>query len=197
MALAAIMMASCQKETADQNPDQALATSTDLNSTLGSTSADVSNVYDLDARHKPGKGIDFKRIPLDQLAQSIKDYVAANYANATIEFAAKDKAGNFYAIIKLADGSMKILLFDATGNFVKELDKKVPGPKHPKKHLTKVDPSNLLPGIVSYIDANYTGASILKAGSTPGGEFIVIISWHGGHKALLFDATGAFVKELK
>jgi hypothetical protein len=197
MGFYAVMVASCQKETTDSNADQIL-NSTNSGTALIAGAADQSIVMDSRGGHKPGKdSSDCIRIPLDQLPQSIKDYVSTNYTGATMEFALKDKAGNYFTIVKLSDGSFKILQFDANGNFLKELDRKLTKPKNPRSHLMKVDPTTLLPAIISYINTNYAGATILKAGTTPNGDFIVLISENNNHKALLFDANGNFIKELK
>lgn len=196
MTLCVIVMASCQKEeSSDVNLDQAL--SGNLNARTALNNPDENAAYELGRKHKHGRDSACRKFPVEQLAQSILDYVMLNYPDATIELALTDRAGNFFTIIKLPDGTVKILQFDSSGNFVKELDKKVRGPKDPKKRLTKVDPSTLLPSIVSYVDSNYAGATILRAGTTPGGEFIVFIGLNGKHKALLFDANGNFVKELR
>jgi hypothetical protein len=197
MAVYAIVMVSCQKETADQNVDLTNAASTELSSTSGVSSTDASNSLELRGKHKPGRDSSCIRIPVDRLAQAIKDYVATNYSGSTIEFAFTDKSGNFFTAIKLADGTFKLLQFDSAGTFLKELDRKVPGPKNPRKHLTRVDVNTLPTAIITYVDTNYTGANILRAGTTPGGEYIVVIDVNGTHKALLFDANGNFIKELK
>lgn len=195
MALCVMVMASCQKET--ETVDQAIANTPDMNALPAPDPTDDPNTYEMGGKHKPGKGHELKRIPLDQLSQTIKEYVSQNYPDAIIEVALTDKAGNFYTIIKLSDGTVKILQFDANGNFVKELDRKHKGPKDPKKKLTKVDPADLLPAIVSFIETAYSGATIKRAGSTHDGNFIVVLDVNGGHKVLLFDATGNFIKELK
>jgi hypothetical protein len=195
MTLCVIVMASCQKET--ETTEQAIASTLDVNALPASDPTNDPNTYEMGRKHRPGKDQEFTKIPLDQLSQSIKDYVAQNYPDATIEAAMTDKAGFFYTIIKFADGSVKILQFDANGNFVKELDRKHKGPKDPRKKLTNVDPANLLPVITTYIETTYSGAIIKRAGSTPNGDFIVVIDFNGEHKVLLFDATGNFIKELK
>lgn len=195
VAFFAILMASCQKET--EIVDQAISTSLDLNSSDELNTSAESNAYELGRKKKHGKDSSCKRIPLEKLTQSILDYIALNLPTASIEIALRDRAGNFYTILKLEDGTVKILQFDADGNFVKELDKKVCRPKDPRKDLTKLDPTTLLPVIVAYIDSNYSSAVILNAGATPGGEILVIINFNGSRKALLFDANGNFIKELR
>lgn len=195
MAIIVITLTACQKET--ESTEQFDSAVLELNSNVDTELSGNDIAYDPAGRHKHKKDTSCRRIPLDLLSQLIKDYIASNYPGALIEVAFTDRKGNFYTIIKLTDGAVKILQFDSNGNFVKELEKKHRGPKDPRKRLTKVDPSDLLPDIVSYIDLNYPGATLIKAGTTASGEFVVFLNWNGTRKAILFDASGSFIKELK
>jgi len=66
-------------------------------------------------------------LDLSTLAQSIKDYVAANYADTiTITHAVLTKTGEY--IVELSNHTL--LLFDANGAFVKELPWPPKGPHH-------------------------------------------------------------------
>ncbi|HRG68365.1 MAG: hypothetical protein JNL65_12815 [Saprospiraceae bacterium] len=196
LALCAIGMASCQKETdtSDLNSqDQALngITITDLNT------GESTTALELGQRHRPERDSSCRKIPIDSLAPSILDYIAVNYPGATIKRAGSGKAGKIVVIIQLADKSLKMLLFDAGGNFVSELSPK-DHRKHGKgKHLTAVDITTLLSDITNYIDANYAGASVERAGLTDDGKFVIAISFNGKRKLLLFDENGVFIKELK
>ena len=60
---------------------------------------------------------DFEEIKVEDLPQAIKDYMAANYANQTIEGAYWDPAEELY-YIELADDLY--VIFDKDGNFVEE-----------------------------------------------------------------------------
>jgi hypothetical protein len=199
LALCAMMMASCQKETdtVDLSSTQLSASTVTDESAITLNSNEENGIYELGRKHKPLHDTAVKRIPVDQLPQAITDYITANYPDAKTEMAFRDRDGNVYVLLKFRDGSVKMLQFDANGNFVKELDRKPRRPGNHDKRLTKLDPSTLSSTIVSYIDTNYAGATIEKAGTTATGETVVFISLNGDRKALLFDVNGNFVKELK
>jgi len=196
LALCAIGMASCQKETdsADLGSlDQALngIVVTDLNS------GESTTALELGQRNRPDRDSSCRKIPIADLLPAITDYIATNYPGADIKRAGTGRDGNFIVIIQLADKSFKILLFDATGAFVKELNPKGHRKHGPNKHLTPVDITSLLVGITGYIDTNYTGSTIERAGMTPDGKFVIALTFNGKRKLLLFDENGVFVKELK
>ncbi len=196
MALVAIGLASCQKdnELSDlTSSDQALSgiPVTDLNT------GESTNVLELGQRHRPDRDSSCRKVALDTLLPAIKDYVAANYPGATILRAGTGKDGNFVVLIKLADGSLKLVLFNANGDFVKELERKIHRKHGPGKPLTEVDITSLLADITSYIDTNYPGASIQRAGITDDGKFVIAIDFNGKRKLLLFDDAGGFLKELR
>jgi len=196
LALCAIGMASCQKDTDTSdlsNLDQALngITITDLNT------GESTTALELGQRHRPDRDSACRKVPIDSLAPSILEYIAMNYPGASIKRAGSGKAGKIVVIIQLADKSLKMLLFDASGNFVSELSPKDHRKHGPGKRLTPVDLTTLLLDITDYIDANYAGASIERAGLTPDGKFVIALSFNGNRKLLLFDENGNFVKELK
>jgi hypothetical protein len=141
-----------------------------------------------------GKGKDrhLTKVAVEELLSAIKDYVSSNYAGATIEKAAKDEAGNFYIVIKKADGTRVGLAFDSKGTFVKVLEHKNKG------KLTEVDVATLNATITTYVNTNYAGATLNKAYTNSSGEFIVVIVTADAKKVILkFDSAGAFVKVLK
>ena len=193
MTLCVIGLVSCQKDTTDLSSDQFLAgiVAEDINT------GETTSALEFGQRGRPERDSACHKISLDSLSQTIKDYIAANYPGSTIKRAGTHKDGNIIVIIKLTDGSFKILQFDVNGAFVKELQLK--GHKHDGHghHLTEVDITSLLVTITDYIDANYAGATINRAGMTRNGEFIISISLNGDRKVLLFDANGVFVRVLK
>ncbi|MBK9720915.1 MAG: hypothetical protein IPO78_04770 [Saprospiraceae bacterium] len=194
-ALCVLGMASCQKEpdASLQGSDEALTgiLVTDMNT------GETTTAYELGQRHRPERDSACRRIPVDSLSPTILDYITTNYAGAIIKLASKDKTGNIIVIIKLNDGSFKILQFDANGLFLKELIKRGHHPKGHKNHLTEVDITTLLIDITTYIDANYAGSTIERAGMTRKGEFIISINYNGSRKLLLFDFQGVFLKVLR
>jgi hypothetical protein len=71
----------------------------------------------------------------------------------------------------------------------------VRGP-HGKCDLTAMDVASLPSAIVAYVTATYAGSTIGRAGKTSDGMYALQITKADGTKAgLIFDATGAFVKE--
>jgi len=133
------------------------------------------------------------------LPASIKNYVAANYAGAEVQFAGKDAAGMIAVGLKLADGTHKGLLFNADGTFNKALEKYNRGAK-----MTKVEVSALPAAITSYAASKYAGYTIKKAGKNDAGEiFVVIVKTTGtdqekraSMKVLQFNADGTFNQEM-
>lgn len=122
---------------------------------------------------------------------AVSAYISANYAGATLKFAAKDQSGNIVIGLTLADGTHRGLLFDSTGNFKEEL-------KHYAKHakLTEVAVANLPATITGYVTANYAGAEIKHAGTNEAGEYFVMLALNSKPVVLLFNADGTFNKAL-
>lgn len=90
---------------------------------------------------------DDRPIPVSSLPQNVRDYIATNYPNATILWAEVDD--DEYEVT-LNDGTE--LYFDLRGRFIKaELDD-VP-----------VNPADLPANILSYIQANFPNAQIVRA----------------------------------
>ncbi|WP_215237855.1 hypothetical protein [Dyadobacter helix] len=77
-----------------------------------------------------GRKAKLTEVEVSSLPASITDYVAANYAGAEIKKAGTNTDGEYFVGI-LADGTMKVLLFNADGTFNKELEKPAKG--HGKK----------------------------------------------------------------
>jgi hypothetical protein len=122
---------------------------------------------------------------------AVNAYIRANYAEATLKFAAQDQAGNVVVGLMLADGTPKGLLFDSAGNFKEEL-------KHYKQRakLTKIAVVDLPTTVSGYIAANYTGAEIKHAGTNETGEYFVMVVVESKLMVLLFNADGTFNKTL-
>lgn len=169
--------------------DSSVATTTEdpldaVTATAARYSASVDSVT-----HKKCKG-NLTDVDVSTLPSAITSYISANYAGATIKVALKDQTGNTLVGIEVG-GQPKALLFNASGAFVEEL-------QHYKKvaRLTEVATADLPAAITSYITANYTGATIKKAGKNAEGSYFVAISVNGTIKVLLFDSAGAFKQEL-
>ena len=159
------------------------------------------------------------------LPATVTSYITTNYGGATIKEAKKDAAGNYVVVIGV-NSAIKLLLFKADGTFVKEGDGKPkhmpgdsahhrspgdtthhqkpmpgdsthrpkPGPGGPG--LTEVAVSALPATITSYINTNYAGATIDKAGQEKKtSDYVIIITTSDkNHVVLLFGADGTFKK---
>jgi hypothetical protein len=125
------------------------------------------------------------------LPAAVTTYIGANYAGAEIQFSGKDSAGLFVIGIKLADATHKGLLFNADGTFNKVLDRYPHGAK-----LTAVAIADLPAAIKGYIDTNYAGATISKAGKNLDGVYHVAITLADGTiKVIVFNADNSFKEE--
>lgn len=138
---------------------------------------------------KGKKGDDDKFTTLDTalLSQTVKDYLATNYADATIVRAKTDADGN----ILVGLTNYIIAVFDADGNFIKEFE------HHKGKDKgTKIDLASLPVLVTDYISSNYTGAAIKVAfQDNDGGYAVGIVTADGKKKIVIFDAEGTFVAE--
>ena len=135
---------------------------------------------------------DLTAIDIATLSATITTYVSTTYAGSTVEKAYTDSNGNFFVVVKKADGTKVAVLFDSKGVFVKEL------PKHGKGTLTSIDATTLSTTITTYISTNYTGYTVEKAYTDTDGNFVVSLKNTAGTKiGLLFDKNSVFVKVFK
>lgn len=183
---------SCQKEDVlNQTEDAAADVSTFLK--MSSSAAAVSTCTHADSAdtlHRQRKHhVVITEIDIATLSATISAYIATNYAGATINKAGVDSLGNFYVKIMKADSSYIGLLFDASGNFVKELIR-----GHKGERGTEVAVANLPALVSSYITANYATATIHKAILESDGTYkIILLQADGTYLGLAFDAAGNFV----
>jgi len=185
--LSGVWFASCQKEGSDLSPaDEAL----EIESVVTASAARYAVSTDSVTLGKcKGK---LTEVATADLSAVTTGYISTTYAGSTIVYAAKDEAGKVVVAIKLADGTLKGLLFNADGTFKEELK------QHPKKaKLTKIEVSELPVTITSYITSGYAGAVIKQAGKNAEGVYFVGILIDSKIKVLLFNADGTFSKELE
>jgi len=149
------------------------------------------------------------KIAVTELPAAITSAISASYAGATIDYAAKDDAGNFLVAIT-QNLARTTLLFNADGTFNKELAlRDGPGGKGPGGHgpggfgrgrdsLAQVAVADLPAAITSYITANYAGSTINVAGKDATRGYIIMITLADGttRKALLFNVDGTFAQEV-
>jgi hypothetical protein len=76
------------------------------------------------------RGAKLTSVAIADLPATIKGYITTNYAGATISKAGKNTDGVYHVAITLADGSMKVIVFNADNSFKEE---KVKG-DHPEKN---------------------------------------------------------------
>lgn len=143
---------------------------------------------------RPGRGADrdsLNQVAIANLPAAITSYITANFAGATIKLAAKDDARG-YVVMITQDGKRRTLLFNADGTFSQEVVRGAKG------NYTAVPAANLPAAVTSYVTTNYAGATIVQAGTSPTGQFLVWLQPASGRPiALVFAADGTFVQELK
>lgn len=141
------------------------------------------------------------RITTTDLPATITSAISASYAGATVDYAAKDDAGNFLVALT-QNSARKTLLFNADGTFNKELALR-DGPRghggfgKRRDSLTQVAVTALPAGITSYVTANYAGSTINAAGKDATRGYIVMLTLaDGARKTLLFNTDGTFTQEV-
>ncbi len=142
------------------------------------------------------------KIDVSALPAAVTSYISANYTGATVDYAAKDDAGNFLVAITQND-QRKAILFNADGTFNKELSLrgggKGPGRGHggrDRDSLAKVAVANLPAAITNYITTNYASATIVTAALDPTRGYLVMIKQGNDRKTLLFGTDGTFTQEI-
>lgn len=102
---------------------------------------------------------DWTEVNIDSLPQPIKDYVAANYADDTIEEAWYVEEEEIY-ILELS--SDLYLVFDQDGNFIEEFEEDDRDRDH-DDDWTEIDPNDIPDAAKDYLAANHADATIEEA----------------------------------
>ncbi len=140
------------------------------------------------------------KIEVSALPATVTSFISTSYTGATINYAAKDDAGNFLVAIT-QNSARKALLFNADGTFNRELSLRGGGGKgHGGGHghrggrdsLTLVAVANLPAAITSYITTNYASATITAAALDATRGYFVMITQNSQRQTLLFNADGTF-----
>ncbi|GEO03387.1 hypothetical protein AAE02nite_10510 [Adhaeribacter aerolatus] len=175
---------SCEKNEVEPTDDAALvelallATADDGSGTTTSTPTKTKN------------GCNLNQVAVTDLPSAVTTYITTNYANATIERAAKIEAGGYLVHLKKADGTNVGLVFDASGSFVSEK-------AHPKNHGTPVAVTDLPVTITNYVAGNYSGATIAKAMKNDSGNYVVVVKKSDASVVgVAFAADGTFTGEV-
>ncbi len=150
----------------------------------------LATTNDSTAGHRHHGRCNVTEIAVTDLSTTITDYIAANYAGATVVRAgSNDSTGNIMVAITLADASKLGLLFDSAGTFIQELVKKGRG--------TVIESSALPTATTDYISANYSTATISKSILETDGTYkVILVLEDSTYLGLSFDANGAFVAEV-
>ena len=185
--LSGVWLASCQKDGSELTPaEEALNIESVVTASAARYAVSTDSVTVGKCKGK------LTEIAATDLLAGTTGYINSTYAGSTIVFAAKDEAGKVVVAIKLADGTLKGLLFNTDGTFKEELK------QHPKKaKLTKIEVSELPVTISSYITSNYVAAVVKQAGKNAEGAYFIGILIDKKTKVLLFNADGTFSKELE
>jgi hypothetical protein len=134
-----------------------------------------------------GRKCSLTEVSTSSLPAAITAYIATNYAEASLEGAAKTSKGAYLVYIKKADGTYAALAFDASGNFVAVNAKKA----------MPVDLASLPATITAYVASNYSGATIEQAQTDANGNYLVALKKADGtYVGAAFSAAGAFIQEV-
>ncbi|OEK04560.1 PepSY-like domain-containing protein [Roseivirga misakiensis] len=127
---------------------------------------------------------DLEEVELNNLPQAILDYIAANYANDTINEAFIDSEEQEYIIVLESD---LVVIFDLQGNFIEEFDLDF------EEYCDEVDVADLRQAITDYVNTNFQGETIEEAWfDDEANEYYIELS---NDKILVFDVDGNFLRE--
>lgn len=145
------------------------------------------------------------KIDATALPATVTAYISASYTSATVNYAAKDDAGNFLVAIT-QNNDRKALLFNADGTFNRELSLRGGGKGHGGKghghrgggrdSLSKVAITALPAAITSYITTNFASATITAAALDATRGYLVMLLENGTRRTLLFNTDGTFTQEI-
>jgi len=125
-----------------------------------------------------------------ELPANVRSYLAANYAGATVNLAAKDASRGFFVMITI-NNERKTLVFNTDGTFREEVTRR------PREKFQRIEVSALPKAVTDYVAANYAGSTIQVAGRNTSGQFMVWVKpATGAPVALMFAADGTFVQVL-
>ncbi|GAB2594833.1 PepSY-like domain-containing protein [Spirosoma areae] len=177
------------------NQNQTVSPDADAASIAARLSSDTTGFFCRDSLTK---------IEVSVLPATVTSYISTSYAGATINYAAKDDAGNFLVAITQND-QRKTLLFNANGTFNKELSLRGGGKGHgpgnghkgsDRDSLTKVAVASLPAAITTYITTNFTSSTITAAALDAARGYLVMIIQNSQRRTLLFNTDGTFSQEI-
>ncbi|MBO3697190.1 PepSY-like domain-containing protein [Fabibacter sp. E12] len=150
------------------------------------TNGTLLDEFDEDDYEDDYEDDDYEDVEIDSLAQSIKDYIATNYAGAVIEFAVFDTEDEEYLIF--LDSGI-VVIFDKDGNFIEEDE----DDGDYEDDCEEVDLADLPTAISDYVTANYAGEQIEEAWyDAEEMQYYIELS---NDVVLIFAEDGSFVSE--
>lgn len=192
LVLFALALTSCQKQDETTNSEDADVVVDFLKMSSADTTSSTCSKDSLDSTHRRRHVRNITEIDIATLPTTISTYISTNYAGATIQKAGVDSLGRYFIQIMKSDSTYIGLLFDASGNFVRELLRK----KHDDRGTT-IDPSALPASVSTYISTNYAGVTIRRAILESDGTYrVIIILTDNSYLGLSFDASGNFVNAM-
>src|SRR5438105_4487498 len=211
LAVTAMFVASCKKETS-----QTLSNSQTASSTIAVAASESSSGVAADTIYilQPcPHGYSRDSISAADLPSAVTSYLSANYPGYTFSkaFAVRNSSGQtaaYVAVIFFNDKPVA-LLFDSNGTFVRVLEQRDKGDIdgkgwHDGGHFCDRDGlqkdtvalSALPSSILAYMTANYSSDTLIKAFQSRHDSSYVVISKDNGLFATVFDAAGNFVKRV-
>jgi hypothetical protein len=206
ISLAAISLVSCKKESSDleESNDSTIAVAATL--TASGTVAPGDSIY---VMQRCERGSTRQSITASALPQSVTDYLNTNYAGNVFSkaFAIKDAAGTTtnYVVVIYFNTKPVALQFDAAGSFQRVLEQRekrsLQGGGHHRGGRFEergrlgrdtISLTSLSSSITSYISANYSGDTLIKAYRNCDSS-IVVLSKNNGLFATVFTSTGSFI----
>lgn len=182
---------SCQKEaltSSDSNEVDAVEDFLKMSSSATGVVCSKDSTDSLHHRHH----FNITEMDVNTLPSTVTDYISLTYPNAVIIKAGKDSLGYFYIKITKFDSTHVGLLFDPSGNFVKEIIHQGRFDKG-----TKIEASQLPSAVTTYISTNYSGLSIHKAILESDGSYkVILIQTDGSYLGLSFSSSGEFVSTI-
>jgi hypothetical protein len=205
-----ILAVSCQKENSQSSSSQTSSSTIAVAASATAAASPTDSVYIL---QPCPRGYSRDSITASELPSAATAYLSANYSGYTFNkaFAILNNSGQTAAYVSIIYYNDKpvAILFDSSGNFVKVLEQREKGDLDGRGwhdggrfcdrdglHRDTIALSSLSSSILTYLAANYSTDTLLKAFTDRHDSSIVVISKNNGLFATVFDIAGNFVKRV-
>jgi hypothetical protein len=212
MAIVMAVGVSCSKELSGTSSTTGAGTTTTSTSSTIAVAVDSSGTDSVYIIQPCSPGYFRDSITSSTLPSAIVSYLDSNYTGYLFQsaFAVKDSSGTVggYVVIITYHDKPVGLLFDANGNFKQVLEQREGGDlegdgwhhggrfgNRDKSHDDTLALSALPSSVVSYINSNYPGDTLVKA-YLDRDSSIVVISRDNGLFANIFSSSGEFVTRI-